>query len=129
MGRLLMNGASVAYDLEPRVTIHKREGSISFSFSGPNRERYVRVRAEALTFAENHGLLRGRPLDDAREALFTAIRGLYSHDPEGAQAFYNSALPARYAPPPSTANTTPYVWSCRLLGFGRAERLRRAVRR
>ncbi|MDT7856819.1 glycosyltransferase family 2 protein [Rubrivirga sp. S365] len=129
MARLLKNGAAVAYDLEPRATVYGQEGSISFAFSGPNRERYARVRADALAFAEAQGLVGGADLDDAREALFNALRWLYPSNPEAALETYRRALPARYVPPVSAFNTRPYVTLSRLVGFDRAERLRRALGR
>ena len=129
MARLLKGGAAAAFDPEPRAAVHRTEGSISHAFSGPNRERYVRVRADALAFAEAHSLVDGADLEAAREALFKALRWLYPSDPETALRYYRSALPARYVPRASAFNTRPYVTLCQLIGFDRAERLRQALRR
>ena len=126
--RLLKAGAVVAYDDADRTAVHAREGSISNEFSGPNRERFVRVRADALAYGEAHGLLSGAALADAREAVFKAVRGLYGYDRTAARTYYRTALPRRYVPPVSAFNTRPYVLALRLLGFDLAERLRAAGR-
>ena len=128
MARLLKAGAAVAADPVVRTTLYAREGSISDAFDGPSRERYVRVRADALGHVERHGLLDGEDLSAAREAVFNAVRMLYAARPAAARAAYREALPPGYVPPVSPFNTRPYVWACRLLGVDRAERLRRALR-
>ena len=129
MARMLKNGATVAFDPEPRTTVYAREGSISRVFSGPNRERYVRVRADALRYAEEHGLLEGADLAAARETVFKSVRALYPYDRAAALAHYRRALPAGYRPPTSGANTPLYVLTHRLLGFDLAERVRQLVGR
>lgn len=128
MARMLGEGAVVAFDDEPRTTVHARPGSISHGFPGPNRQRYVRVRADALRLAEGRGLLCGGDLEAAREALFGAIRWLYPYDRAAALDHYRRALPPRYAPPVSEMNTWPFVLACRLFGFDRAEWVRGTIR-
>lgn len=124
MSRMLKAGAVVAFDPEPRTTVHARDGSISTEFSRSNRERYVSVRAEALLHCETRGLLQGEDLSAAREALFNSVRILAAQDPKAAAAYYHGALPDRYIPPVSAANTRAYVLALHVLGFGFAERLR-----
>ena len=129
MARMGMSGAAAAFDPEVRTTVHARPGSISAEFSGPNRERYVRVRANALAHAEAHGLVGGADLDAARESLSKALRRLYPADRGAALDHYRRSLLARYVPPVSVFNTRLYVAPCRLVGFDRTEQLRRVARR
>ena len=129
MARMLKEGAIVAFDPDPRTTVHAREGSISHEFTGPNRERYVEVRAEVLRHCEEHGLLEAQELEVAREVDFNSIRNLYARARPAALAYYLRALPVRYCPPVSAHNTRPYVLALRLLGFDCAERVRSIIRR
>ena len=124
MARLLKAGAVVAIDPAVRTTLHARAGSISDAFDGPLRERYVRVRADALAYWETHAVPGLEDLGAAREAVFNSVRALYTQDREAALRYYRRALPSGYCPPVSGHNTRPYVRACRLLGFDFAERLR-----
>ena len=128
MSRLLQNGASVVVDSEPRATVHWTPGSISATDVVGKRDRYLGVRAALLAEGERRGALAGEDLDAAREAFFVTVRDFYGHDPEGALTHYRRSLPPQYVPQASGMNTRPYVWLCHLLGFERAERLRRRVR-
>lgn len=124
MARLLGAKANVIFDTEPRMTVYAREGSISYSFSGPNRERYARIRVQSLEHCESNALLEETDLANAREAVFNSIRWLYPFSPETALAYYRRAFPERYSPPVSKVNTRWFVWACRAFGYAMAERLR-----
>ena len=128
MSRLLQNGATVAVDPEPRATVYWSPGSISATDVVNKKDRYLNVRAELLAEGERRGALAGGELDAAREAFFVAVRNYYGQNPEGALGHYRRSLPPRYVPGASPSNTRPYVWLCRLLGFERAERVRRWAR-
>lgn len=129
MVRLLANGAVVALDPEPRATIHWTPGSISARDRAGKRDRYLKVRSRILTEGERSGALAGTDLDLARAAYFVAVRDLFGFDSDKAVQHYERSLPPKYVPPVSGSNTAPYVWLCRLVGFRRAEHIRRLIRR
>ena len=122
MARMLREGASVAFDPEPRITVHARPGSIGFDFDGPVRERHARVRVEALDWAR--AALKDGDLAEAEVAVFRSLRLLYPFDPDAAVRLHRQAFPGGLKLRPSAANTRSYVAVYRTLGFYWAERLR-----
>ena len=122
MSRMLAAGATVALDPVRRTTIHAREGSIGFDFSGSVRERHARVRVETLGRASSE--LGNLDLREAQTAVLRSLRMLYQHNPERAVELHEQALPNGFDLRASGANTWPYVLVYRTVGFAAAEKLR-----
>lgn len=129
MFRLLADGASYVYHVEPLTLLYEKFGSISSDFTAENRERYVRLRADIVAHLEKTDELHGSRREAALEIIFTLARMLYPFNADAAFEVIKRCIPTGYVPPQSAANTRAYLLAYRLLGFRGAEQLRHLMKR
>lgn len=127
MFRLLKEGAAVAFDPVLGATIYQQANSISTA-SDTNDRRMM-----AFVHEVRHHLraqnVEGGTLQVVDDALFGLVRGVYARDPEAGRSALGTYLDGSYRPRPSAATSRYYVLLYRFLGFEKAQRLNRWLKR
>lgn len=123
MFRILQGKESYVYDpvLSTRIYI-QAQGSITSGDQRANWKRYIDLRLRIKSYLKKSG--KEVPQDEVHQCLFDAIRQLYPHDKREAKRLYKEHLPSAFLPRISGVTSGGYVKLFRVLGFGKAERVR-----
>lgn len=129
--RMLRGGCMVAYDARDRTVVDKaRPGRISVADNIGNWLRYIDLRVAVREHLRSVDQKRFQAeLHAVDQYLFMAIHLLAHQDLALAVDLYRKHIPKGFTPEASAAITTRYIRVHRLLGFERAVRLGRALRR
>ena len=126
MFRFLQHDARLVFD-EVVLTVIRLQASGSVSTGKLDRTwvRFIELRARILEHIR--ATQPGTDLRPYHQVLFDSIRTLYAYSPEQAVAFHDQLLPRDFLPTPSPATGKGYLLLHRMLGFARANRLRRLL--
>lgn len=129
--RVLVAGGRVAFSRQALTRVLKRSsGSISKTGEKDNWLRYIGLRASIRKHLEGYGAGRYAAEKAAIDQyLFMAIHLLAQQDLTLAVKLYEQHIPQGFVPSQSAAITPRYVWAHRLLGFQRAVKLGRWLKR
>ena len=127
MFRMLKRGARCLADRAPKTHIRTRSNSV-----GKVPEAFVtsmELRVRIMDYVRVGSLVNRVEQEEMYNYLFRWIRAHYATSPTEASDMYRRLIPRRFVPKPQGNTTRLYTWAYRVLGFQRAEALKRLVGR
>lgn len=126
MFRMMKNNARICLSPEEHTVIHQRNpDSITATSKEENWKRYISLRLDMRT----HALQRGEKVNVQAldQIIFDSLRMLYPYDSEESLRLHKQELSSKFSPQVSNITSQGYVRMYRLLGFKRAEQLRKII--
>ncbi len=131
MFRLWKKGGSFKVDPNARAIIREREnGQISKRSGSGNLVRHIHLRGQMIPYFRRLNLLSGDELEICYRHVFNMIRILGKTDPVEALDFFEQILSrVEFRPEIDEINSKTYVYIYGILGFQRAESIRRWLKK